>query len=269
MTKFYQIIIILILYFVKQTKCQNLVPNPSFENFIECPDTTTLSYCENLDSTWHAYYSSDYFNECDTYNFRGIPINDYGFQFANSGNAYAGVVAYYTPSYSVGEYLQIQLTSALSAGQIYYVQFYVNLADISRYAIVNMGAMFTDTLFDLYSSPISSWSDPQIENAGTMLSDSISWFPVNGSFIANGGERYLTLGNFQDEAGTVKQYLGGSGPLNMEAYYYIDDVYVGTTQPLAIPENKKGQISTKIYPNPSTDKITIDFELIGAKNNCI
>jgi hypothetical protein len=239
---------------------QNLVPNYNFEHFIQCPDTASIGLYANLDSTWYCYASADYFNTCDQTAYFGIPTSIFGFQPPMNGNGYTGILAY-LPNYTGGEYLQIKLTNPLTAGQTYYVQYYVNLANISRYAIENMGAMFTDTVFDLQTSSISTWSVPQIENpAGTMLSDTINWTRVSGSFVANGGELYMTLGNFRDESHTVKEYLGGTGSLNLEAYYYIDDVYVATTPAIGINEIKKFEINPQLYPNPSDGNLTLEYD---------
>jgi hypothetical protein len=101
-----------------------------------------------------------------------------------------------------------------------------------------------------------------------MLSDSVNWVAVSGTFIANGGEQYLTLGNFRDESHTMKQYLGGSGSLNLEAYYYIDDVYVGTTPATSIQEEKKEQ-DIKLYPNPNNGEMTLDCNLQDTENGSL
>src|SRR6516225_10171851 len=46
---------------------------------------------------------------------------------------------------------------------------------------------------------------------------------VIGGYVASGGENYLTLGNFSDDANTIPVSAGGTGPW---AYYYVDDVSV-------------------------------------------
>jgi OmpA-OmpF porin, OOP family len=269
MRKYQRIFIYLFVCFWERTDAQNLVPNHSFEIFTECPDTATSSAYVILDSTWFQFNSADYFNVCDLSNAHGIPSNNFGFQFPHSGDAYVGLIAYYTPSYAGGEYIEVELENSLISGQTYYVQFYANLANISRYAIENLGALFTDTLFDPYPAPSYAWVTgiPQVENnPGNMLIDSIDWMVINGSFIANGGERFLTIGNFRNEANTVKQYLGGSGPTNLEAYYYIDDVYVGTDQPTEIKDNKKTNADIKVYPNPNTGIMYLDCNLKEQEN---
>jgi OOP family OmpA-OmpF porin len=248
---------------IKYSQAQNLVPNYNFEEFVECRDTSTLQFHALLDSTWYQFGSADYFNSCDTTNYFGVPQNVIGYQSALSGNGYVGLYAYYNTVFT-REYIEIQLIDSLINGQAYYVRFYVSLADSMRYAVENIGIMFTDTLFDPFPAPTYNWVTgvPQVENSvGNMLNDKFSWVAISGSFIASGGEKYITIGNFKNDAQTIKQYLGGTNPSMRGAYYYIDDVYVGTTPPVSVEENKKEEAPLKLYPNPNNGTMTLECNL--------
>ncbi|MBL7884184.1 MAG: hypothetical protein JNL69_08950, partial [Bacteroidia bacterium] len=250
MKQFVNILIVFILFYNTKTKAQNLVPNPSFETFIECPDTSFLQFYTLLDSTWLQFNSVDYYNtSCSSSIYNSIPTNRFGHQDTRTGNGYVGLIAYYQTTNLSREYIEIKLTNAMIAGQIYYVQFYTSLADTREYAIENIGALFTDTLFNPFPPPSYNWQTgvPQIENpSGNMLNDKINWVPINGSFVAQGGEQYMTIGNFKNDAQTVTQYFGGTAINTLGAYYYIDDVYVGTTPPVSINENDKNNFNFKL-----------------------
>lgn len=226
-----------------------------------------------LDSTWYEFNSADYFNSCDTSStFYGVPSNFIGgYQFAHSGNAYAGLLAYNAGMFN-REYVEIELLSPLISSQIYYVQYYISLADEYKYAIENMGAMFTDTLFNPYPPPSFSWNTglPQIENpTGVLLDNKTIWMSVSGSFVALGGEKYLTIGNFRDDTNTVSQYLGSTSGSFSAAYYYIDDVYVGATPPpLGIHENEN-DANVKLYPNPNSGNMTLEYKLNQNENGVL
>ena len=135
---------------------QNLVPNPSFEQYTSCPD----NYCQiHRASGWEAWgYSPDYFNSCGIYPWSpvSVPYNDIGFQFASTGNAYAGFFAYDSlNSSSCGlcrEYIGMQLVSPLVIGQKYYVNFKVSLADIANFAVDKIGILFSTTSYKMDSS---------------------------------------------------------------------------------------------------------------------
>ena len=49
---------------------------------------------------------------------------------------------------------------------------------------------------------------------------------IEGKFIANGGEQYFSIGNFDNDANIHKQDCYGSGTTSGDVYVYIDDVSV-------------------------------------------
>lgn len=106
-------------------KGQNLVPNPSFEEYNTCPDFwDQISNCTG----WDSYRETpDYDNTCSSYA-EITPPNCYsGFQYPHSGNAFAGLYTFYYANFS-RELIGAQLLSSLSIGQKYYISFYINLA---------------------------------------------------------------------------------------------------------------------------------------------
>ena len=78
---------------------QNLVPNPSFETFTNCPSNTHQIV---LATPWNSPYingaQAEYYNVCATNPGLGIPFhfNLLGYQFTKTGNAYAGFNVYST-----------------------------------------------------------------------------------------------------------------------------------------------------------------------------
>lgn len=70
---------------------------------------------------------------------------------------------------------------------------------------------------------------PQISNpSGNVLSDTVNWTLISGSFTAAGGERFITIGNFlPDSLITIDSFPVWTYP---DAYYYIDDVFTEEMQ---------------------------------------
>ena len=58
-----------------------------------------------------------------------------------------------------------------------------------------------------------------------VITDTLNWIKVSGIYIAQGGEKYITIGNFFDNAHTYEDTLNAQSQY-IEAYYYIDDVSV-------------------------------------------
>lgn len=202
------------------------MPNPSFEDTVYCPLGTNNPQAL---ATWFnpTMASPDYYNACAN-NGGGVPVNDWGYQEAQDGDAYIGVgtSGQTLNASNYREYMEVELLEPLISGEKYYWCMYVSLLDSTNLASNNLGISLTNTLIsnptseDLLIAPIT-W------NSTTIITDNINWTKLSGSFIANGGEKFLTIGNFYSNANTsFIQVLTNS--LNGDvAYYYIDNVYLG------------------------------------------
>jgi gliding motility-associated-like protein len=209
---------------------QNLISNGGFETYSLCP--TQLSNTSQqlaLATGWLIPTSGtpDYFNSCAiTANNVDIPQNTYGYQAAHTGNAYAGFYAYTNPVQpldNIREYMQVQLTVPLIAGKTYYFKMYVNLANslLFRKSVSNIGAYFSNTAINkLDNAPFTVI--PQVQSS-TFISDTLNWTEISGSFIASGGERFVTIGRFGTDNVLSTKPLPGDVSAN-SAYYYIDDI---------------------------------------------
>lgn len=99
---------------------QNLVPNPSFEDTVSCP--TNVGQISKAVG-WSSYRNSpDYFSTCNSSTV-GVPSNIYDYQYARTGNSYAG---FYSYSPNAREFIGTQLNQTLLIGQKYFVSLYVS-----------------------------------------------------------------------------------------------------------------------------------------------
>ncbi|MDD2982366.1 MAG: T9SS type A sorting domain-containing protein [Crocinitomicaceae bacterium] len=255
------------LFFVfSLTAQQNLVPNGSFETYSQCPDPATVDPMPanmiELATGWGnpTGYTPDYFATCVTSNY-SIPANDYGSQNARTGNAYAGLITMYG-GLDAREYIQTQLTTPLIAGKQYLVTFYVCLGKVCTYAANDIGAYFSNTPVSVSHSLVLLFS-PQISNNPftNPLTDTVGWTEVSGVFTAQGGEQYMTIGNFNNDATTDTTHKSViPSPYWEASYHYIDDVSVVCLDcPVGIYETS---IDSKIsvFPNPATDYLNINFD---------
>jgi len=213
----------LLLFAVKTIPAQiNLVPNPSFEDTLQCPfNPGQIAFA----SPWYdpTLGSPDYFNSCNSGNY-GVPNNVCGSQLAKTGKAYAGLYSYYS-GFNAREYIQTQLYSPLVKGKNYCAEFYVSLADTFSVSSNNMGMYFSDTAISTAPSAVLNVI-PQINNdtLANSLFNKINWTKISGSFTAQGGEQFITIGNFLNDMTTdTTNVAGGTFAFS---YYYIDDVSV-------------------------------------------
>lgn len=220
----------------------NLVYNGSFEEYRFCPKRVDAKgILVNVDGWYQPTRgSADYFNKCGGREC-GVPVNKLGQQLPHEGDGYCGI---YCSKNDYREYLQTRLRRNLRPGDSIQLTFYVSLSEQSTGAIATMGALFTtESIYDTVrsillhkehemlsediSQVIATTYDPQVVNPmDTPLVDTKGWQRVSGTFVAEGGERYITIGNFNIaersgyvEPDSVTQLLPG-------AYYYIDDVFV-------------------------------------------
>lgn len=206
----------------------NMVPNSSFEDTIACPNNIgQIDYA--LFWTNPTTASPDYMNACNDNDF-GVPSNYLGNQKAHTGKAYALIAVYcFSPSsISYREYIQVYLKANLLRGELYCVEFYVCLANgkYSEYAVNNLGAYFS-------SSNVSSMNrdplpySPQIVNPKTnSLTHTGEWIKISGQFTAKGNEKYLIIGNFNDNESSDTVFVKHTAVSMKESDYYIDDVSV-------------------------------------------
>jgi len=250
---------------------QNLVPNGSFETNNNCP-TSVSQFDYAIPWFTPTWGTTDYLNACTNSMLVDIPHNFFGYQDAYSGNAYAAFFAclvFYDSAVAVNyrEYLEVRLNSPLQAGVNYYVTFYVSLADSMNYATDAVGCYFSmDTAKNDtgYFLPVT----PQVENAsGNFLIDKSGWTKISGHYIAQGGEQFLTIGNFKNYSITQTiSVSGGSTNIGQSdwwgGYYYLDDVCVSTDSLGCYAtgiEPINSQPTFSLSPNPVQNLLTMNL----------
>ncbi|HEY3386577.1 MAG TPA: hypothetical protein VGK46_08715, partial [Saprospiraceae bacterium] len=208
------------------TLAQNLAPNPDFEVYSTCPDGINLPPNFNFNCTpWRSGSDGtpDYFNTCSNPSPVGIPNNVFGWQQALSGEGYAGFYLINVPWDNYREYVQADLLNTLTGGKWYQVSFNVSLASRIDCGIEQIGAYFSPTN-PSYNSNNPLQVNPQVESTGVFYSDTLDWMLVEGCFRAIGNEAIITIGNFHGDGDTS---FDPACTFPTQAYYYLEDVYVG------------------------------------------
>lgn len=217
-------LLLLFCFVVSALFGQNLVPNPSFETYVSCPLNDGMIYTI---TPWTnpTLGTPDAHNSCSTSNIVNVPNNFAGYQNARTGNGYAGIYTYW-PNYEIREYIQVPLLSLLDSGVTYAVSYYVCLGEKSSHASNNLGAYLSSNVLVRFDNlPFSSYTPQIIEP--NVITDTLGWTKISGCFIANGGERYLTIGNFKTNENSLIPEINPSSSFWTDmSYYYIDDVSV-------------------------------------------
>ena len=241
---------------------QNLAPNPSFEDTVACPQQT--GDVEKAQFWNKCYNSPDYFNACSTTPYIGVPNNTwFGYQFPHTGNAYMGEFCYNIGAPWYREIIGAPLTQTLTIGTKYFLSVYISRAELFEWASDHFGFRFSTVPFVQGTNPVnlgnfSHYFSPNI------ISDTIGWTKISGSFVADSAYSYIMIGNFYNNTITNHIQIGGGGGGGF-SYYYIDDVCVSTdsltcNSTVGINEVKNND-ELVLFPNPFSDKINITAKL--------
>lgn len=208
---------------------QNLVPNGSFEDKQYCPVGMNNASIRTLIGWTQATKGTpDHFDACNS-NQAGVPTNFAGAQNALDGTGYAGMITYTSTKRNYREYLQAKLTRPLSGGEIICVEFWISSAEHSLYVTDAFGVHFSQNAVSHRThQPLDvqmQMSNPRLH----IVDQHDRWVKLSDTFVAKGGEQYITLGNFlpDDRISRLKRtLLEGALESSKWAYVYIDQVVV-------------------------------------------
>ncbi len=223
----------------------NLVPNPSFEDYSICPSAASIYDLKN-NCQPNFWYKPDrkeavYYNACAVNTNTYVPFHMINpgpsYQPARTGVGYIGM--FYYNGIDGRNYFQVKLTDSLRKNKCYYVECYVSLGNSWKRACNNQGILLTKqaVYVDTSASPSVYLlpANPQVVNHGNpIISDTLNWVKVSGLVVAEGGEQYLTLGNFRNNIQTASAVVNPSGGYD-GAGYYVDDVSVIPLDSMPLP----------------------------------
>lgn len=242
---------------------QNLVINPSFENHSACPDQINQV---DFATGWKSWgVTPDYFNACANLtapNF-GVPLNNRAFQHARTGVAYMGLFTYTVFLANQREFIGGQLSSPLIPGQQYFISFWVNHVENSVLlkASDGIGLKFSTVDHNFFAEPDTANDAPHVF-ANTIITDTVNWVQVHGSFVADSAYTFFGLGNYFGDSLTTVIQMGAAN--SNYAYYFIDDVCISTDHtvcevPLSINSVKQNDLFFQITPQPADHSVSISF----------
>ncbi len=215
---------------------QNLVTNPGFEMFRHCPENANQELVAGYEVVrrWFSVSeaSPDYFNSCAGRAPAGVPRNFAGFMRARSGDGYLGLILKVDPRYYHGddnytEHIQNRLARPLRPGRLYCFEIWMVLGKNSTIATNNFGVYFSEEQIAFPNPPDTLPVAHIAFQDGEFLTETNNWIPLRGIYEAQGGERFLTMGNFKpwDPDGMYRvRRASQPNDLQMFAYYLFDDV---------------------------------------------
>ena len=203
---------------------QNLIPNPDFNEFYQCPpypgQIHEAKFWDSPNNT-----TADYFHPCSPIDQgASVPENLFGYQEAYAGEGYAGLRAWIPTGVGDNiyrEYLVASLIDTLEAGQRYQLSFQVSVAETSTHYSDRVAAWITETLPEQQRLIEVT---PTLKHEGALIRNMDEWTTISGYFIANGGEAYVLIGNFWNDEETMREPIDGKEGESPTVYYFIDHV---------------------------------------------
>jgi hypothetical protein len=269
------------LGFVANLRCeaQNLVPNPGFEEADSCSDQ--LPPFVGIHDWYSVNGSPDHLRSCLPYgDFRGLPMNFFTYQEPFEGTSCAGVYTYLQNGQTeYREWILAPLLEPLVVGQTYYCSFRANAAFGGNHTYPQHWLANDKVGMRFSTIPMPAWNDPDPyplppNHAHILypqiLSDTVGWTLVSGSFLADSAYQYVMIGQFFSNALTDTLQFSPEGvPWYWlpRAYTLVDAVCV-TINPEGCGFGQgvsEGQvIAPVLFPNPARDHLVVS-QCGGAK----
>lgn len=214
-------IALLFILFILQGSiyAQNLIPNGGFERSLKPLKSKFAGTIEQASPWFSAGKGSpDLIKDSDVPN---------GVQKAAEGNQFAGIVLYDADNTDFREYLEVRLNRKLIPQEEVCLRLKVSAAEGSKYFVDGLGfALSNDSIRTNHWRVIQREPELKIRQFSPITDTSEQWQFLEFTYISKGGEEFLTIGNFKNDAST------GLLPSNKASFYriaylYLDDVYLG------------------------------------------
>jgi outer membrane protein OmpA-like peptidoglycan-associated protein len=156
--------------------------------------------------------------------------NTYGKEDPKEGDNYAGLVVYSPKDKIARNYITSPLAQPMLKGKKYCVSMYISLAEGSKFATNNLGINFHKKQPKQEDNKTIVEKTAILHHQYKIMNATYGWEKVCGTYMAEGGEEFITIGNFTatektktEKAIKIKDY---KGVLSDFAYYFVDDISV-------------------------------------------
>lgn len=216
---------------------ENLVLNGGFEENVDLSGINAFNQDMQPGRVITRYWGQPTMGTADFWNARNtqirlkrkgglIPLAD-----AHSGQARTGLLLNNYKAFNhtrkvYGEYMSTRLAQTLEAGKTYYFECHVLLDPHSTYSASNIGAHFSAQYIRQNQLTYLERTPQVVFTNTTVLAKRGEWTKLSGSFVAQGGEQYMTIGCFAYTGACITGHKlpKPAGQYMPNAYYYFDDI---------------------------------------------
>ncbi len=245
-------------------QAQNLVPNGSFEQYSECPQTVGLA---QFATGWSNLFtnSADYYNTCTDNAWIDIPQNSCGFQFAVDGQAYMGM---YT--HAIGgiyrEMVGVDLLEPLQPGVPVCLSFEMAVGGFGTWSGNSPALTCRGVGIKFFAILPEDWETYLYPNSAALYMEEVSfdtanWYHVSGIYVPDSAYTHLVMANFFSNELSSPELLDSTGyGVPDVAYAFIDDVRASFELSYCDGENQIEEAVLNqpiVYPNPVIDLLNV------------
>lgn len=158
-----------------------------------------------------------------------VPFGFGGYQYPKSGNNFI-VTSFFCASStcpsSTRWYPRNRLKQNLEPNKVYCAKYHVVNTNNCVVAIDSYGLYAGGYMLDTikYCSIPITYLNPQIQYQNGIITDTLNWVPITGTFVAAGSEKYIVLGNFKSNAFTQTVIINPTYLPALGSDILIDDV---------------------------------------------
>jgi hypothetical protein len=252
-------------YYQNKAQIANYVKNGGFDSLINLnsPNNEYKAFgWSGLDSL---KFSAPIYNS----QYGGIVPNipGIGYQWPKDGTGFIRVTTY-CPNCPAGfkrGNIKNRLKQTLTAGKTYCAKAYVSVQDICSKGIDAYGFYFGDNTVDTikYNGLLPlTFLNPQVQNpTGNIITDTMNWTPITGTFVANGTEKFMVLANFKSDVMTNTATANSSVAGNYSEWF-VDAVS-------CMPTDLPAYAGADIYGIPTTTVYLGRQQDVGIDEACM
>jgi hypothetical protein len=232
-----------LLLHIGKVNAQNLVINPGFETYNKDIFSKTCQHLYTTKELISIYTDS---SNVDGWSACGHDAGEY---LHHCNNQNPGVkphggkwmIEFSAMDYPVGtnerEYLIGRFVKPLTAGSTYQLTFFLSPRDGCINGIKELGILLGNSINPSREFNNSFTEIPQLIFSIEEVTQKGQWYKIQLTYVAAGGERYFTIGNFHSDSTTQTVLLGPNSKhadhwnLYAQSNYFMDDVELTEVKP--------------------------------------
>lgn len=245
--------------------CQNLVPNASFEEYIECPDILGQA---DLAAGWTIFYGSpDYFHTCSINPLTSTPNNAFGYQAAFDGEGYIGCYTYKAgPFYR--ECVQAELLAPLTPGVPIHLSMALAAGGFGSNENYSLQRASNGMGIRFSTEPVAGGmllTDGAVLSMEPILQDTAEWVVLSTSYTPDSAYRYIQVGNFFTDQLTDLALVDPDGATDA-AYAFVDGLCVSETSGVCLLANgiENSPNSGDLFGYIRNADLLVDLQSLGS-----